>query len=117
MSSRVLSGPWPTQPLTWFASVNGGASAFSVRGNTPQQAVAAAASRLYDEIRAEVYAVAQAHADDCRDCDVFELDTVSEAEVERRFAIETAALQLFTPQEWTERCHLEYRARLTGGAA
>lgn len=119
MPSRVIAGPWPMHPLTWYCSVNDGASAFSVTGDTPQQAVSAAACRVLEEIRREVYGTAQAWADGHADADVFELDTASEAEVERRFAIETAKLQLFTPAEWTEACLRTTRQRpsLTGGAA
>ncbi len=115
MSTRVIQGPWGLdQPLRWYASVNGGASAFSVTGNTQQAACGAAASRIYGELRREIYGAASEAADD--GADPFELDTAAEAELERRFAAECARLTVYTPQEWNEQCLRSYHAQ-RGGAA
>jgi hypothetical protein len=100
MAPNLLQGPWMTTPLplTWYASINGGRSAFSVRGNTERAACLAAADRLWRDLMT-------AHGDPC---DPFELDALSQLH-----AVECERMVLYTPAQWDAACLQQHR----GGAA
>lgn len=83
-----MSPQFPAFPVLvlqpqWFCSVNGGASAFTVRAKDLRKAIGAAVCRIYDELREEAAS-----------------DDINMA----RFDAEIAALKIYTPPEWTALC-------------
>lgn len=91
---RVLPGPWPELPPTWYCSVDGGNSAFSVFGQTRKEAVSKAAAAIYDEAFRDVDAN-----------DPFAMDTA-----EQQYGALLERLSMYTPQEWTQHCVAIYEA-------
>ena len=100
----VLQGPWPELPPTWFCSINHGASAFSVFGQTRKEAIGRAAAALYDEAFRDV---------DARD--PFAMDTA-----EQHYSALLTRMAIYTAQEWTEhvlRTHAAEQAAKRGLAS
>lgn len=98
--SKVLQGPWPTStllPPSWFATVNDGASAFSVLASDRDQALTAAIDRIWAEL--------SAHIDPA--CPF----TMDAAETELRVLL--GKLRIYSPQEWTEHVLAEAQAVIT----
>lgn len=83
-------------PPSWFASVNGGASAFSVLADTREQALTAAIDRLYIE--------AMSGADPS---DPFALDSAEGA-----FRVLLGELRIYSGPEWTEHVMAEAQASI-----
>lgn len=84
--TNLLLGPWRPLPTTWYASVNDGASAFSVHADSRESAFVAAQGRLCEEILDPV---------DCQD--PFAMD-----EAYRALAALTEKLRIYSGPEWTE---------------
>jgi hypothetical protein len=111
MAADVLLGPWAAAglPMTFYASVNGGNSAWSVHAKTLKEAAGNAACDLHRSITREVYTAAQLRVD-YADCP-FELDAACDAEIERRYSAELAKLHLYEPAAWNDHCIAIYRTR------
>lgn len=83
MSPQFPAYLQPVLDQQWFCSINGGASAFTVRAKDLRKAIGAAVVRVYDELRDEAGS-----------------DAIDMA----RFDAEIAALKIYTPEDWTAHC-------------
>ena len=101
---RVLTGPRPALPPKFFATVNGGESAFSVFAHDVHQARARAHDRLVQEIIGA-----------CDPNDPFAMDTAA-----AELAAVVAQLDVMPEKEWDRRCLAMFEAQRQarhGGAA